>query len=88
MRGSNVLFPMDRNRNWILDLHRAPANASGHEAFLLTSSDITWVDVRQPTRPLLSWPHRRHRDDVSLYLELFYSNNGMNQITGMELNND
>jgi hypothetical protein len=72
----SIALPVNRDRNWILDLQRGPIQG-GHDAFVLTSSDVTWIDIRQPGRPLLSWRHRRHRDDVSLHLELFYSRDGM-----------
>jgi len=61
----------DRDRNWILDMRRSSGNGGSHDIFVLTSSDVSWMDARQPRRALLSWAHRRHRDDVSLYLELF-----------------
>jgi hypothetical protein len=58
-------------------MRRSPGNEGSHDVFVLTSSDVSWVDARQPRRALLSWAHRRHRDDVSLYLELFQREDGM-----------
>lgn len=66
----NISLPVDRDKNWILDLQRVPTSYGAHDAFILTSANITWVDTRFPGRPLLSVPHHRHKDDTSLYLEL------------------
>ncbi|KAA8893934.1 RNA polymerase I-specific transcription initiation factor RRN6-like protein [Sphaerosporella brunnea] len=83
---ATITLPVDRDRNWILDLQRGPTNGGGHDAFVLTSSNITWIDIRQPGRPLLSWQHRRHRDDVSMHLELFNSRDVTTAVVGSRIN--
>ena len=74
----SINLPADSDRSWILDLQVESASLAGrHDVFVLTSSHITQVDPRQPGRALLSWAHGRHRDDISMYLDLFCSKDGM-----------
>ncbi|KAF8252355.1 hypothetical protein K440DRAFT_633635 [Wilcoxina mikolae CBS 423.85] len=81
----SIVLPIDRDRSWILDLQRGPPISDSHIAFVLTSSHISQVDVRQPGRTLLSWPHGRHRDDVSLYLDLFRSEDVTTAVVGSRM---
>ncbi len=75
--GSAIDFPVDRDRSLILDMQRGHSEGHGQDAFVLTSSHLAWIDIRQPGRSLLALPHRRHRGDISLSLELYKSNNGL-----------
>ena len=74
--GSAIEVPAERDRSLNLDLHRG---LKGNDAFLLTSVNLMWLDLRQTARPVLSIPHRRHLDDTSLTLELFKNNDGVSQ---------
>lgn len=65
----NISLPLDREKNLILDLQRALTSHGHHDAFVLTSTNITWVDTRYPGRPLMSVPHNRHKEDTSLHLD-------------------
>lgn len=58
-------------------MQRSLTNGGTPDAYVLTSSDVVLVDIRQPGRALLSWPHHRHQDDVTMYLELLHSADGM-----------
>ncbi|KAF8533148.1 RNA polymerase I-specific transcription initiation factor RRN6-like protein [Trichophaea hybrida] len=81
----SIVLPVDRDRSWILDLQRGPPISDSHIAFVLTSSHISQVDVRQSGRTLLSWPHGRHRDDVSLYLDIFRSEDVTTAVIGSRM---
>lgn len=64
--------PIPTNCGWIRDLnHSSFFESSGYDAFVLTSAELAWVDMRQSRKPLMSVPHRRHPDDHSLSMELF-----------------
>lgn len=73
---TGIKFPIDRDRSWILDFQKPPMETSKYDAFMLTSSDLVWVDLRYPRKPLMAIPHRRHRGDVSLHLEILDVNSG------------
>lgn len=64
--------PIPTNCGWIRDLnHSSSFESGGYDAFVLTSAELAWVDMRQSRKPLMSVPHRRHPDDHSLSMELF-----------------
>lgn len=73
---TSVRFPTSRDRNWILDFQKPPIESSKYDSFMLTSSDLVWIDMRQPKNPVMVIPHGRHRGDVSLHLELLDINSG------------
>ncbi|KAG5440889.1 hypothetical protein PCK2_000044, partial [Pneumocystis canis] len=48
------------NSHQILDFYKTPKNLNYF--FLLSTSEIYWLDERQPKKPLLSWKHYRNYD--------------------------
>ncbi|KAI5820624.1 RNA polymerase I-specific transcription initiation factor RRN6-like protein [Pyronema omphalodes] len=82
----NITLPVGQNRSWILDLRRGPKMTDGHDAFLLTSSHISHIDLRQPKQPLVSWKHERHHDDISMYLDVVRTDDVTTAFIGSRVN--
>ena len=83
--GTVLDLPVSREHNCLVDFQRT-ANDTGHEAFLLSTKHLTWVDVRQPGRTLLDWEHYRHKNDLSMYLETFQADTITTAIIGSRIN--
>ncbi|KAH8148977.1 uncharacterized protein LAJ45_06952 [Morchella importuna] len=60
----------------LLDLHRGPETASTqtHDVFLLTSATLSWLDLRHSAKPIMTLPHYRHQNDISLAMSLLTIN--------------
>lgn len=63
------------DQGYLLDLQRPPDSATSHQThdvFLLTSATLTWHDLRHSAKPVLSLPHYRHQNDISLSMSLLH----------------
>lgn len=75
-QSKNSTIPLPTDPSMIVDLKHSPSfETHGYDAFILTSTALSWLDVRQSRKPLINIPHYRHHDDYSLSMELLDTNN-------------
>ncbi|CCJ28522.1 unnamed protein product [Pneumocystis jirovecii] len=68
----HLLYSLSNSDN-ILDFWKTSQNLS--DFFILTTSEVCWLDERQPGKPLLSWKHYRSYDpSLKIIIDEYFGN--------------